>query len=31
MHLLGLVTVRARLEVRDRHRMVRTAVALPGV
>ena len=31
MDLLGLVAMRARLQVRDRHRMVRTAVSLPGV
>jgi hypothetical protein len=31
MDLLGLVAVRARLEVRDRHRVVGAAVALSGV
>jgi hypothetical protein len=31
MDLLGLVAVRARLEMRDRHRLVGTAVTLSGV
>jgi hypothetical protein len=31
MNLLGLVAMRARLEVRQCHRMMRAAVALAGV